>query len=79
MPLRFFRKENSSAARRERQEQIEKAIAEGLRRLSDLFKRSAELIEAQRLSRGGYEKQEKYLERVAPPSKSTSDGQTGQR
>lgn len=68
MPLRFFRKENSSAARREREEQIEKALANGLRVLSDLFKKSAEVIEARRLERGGYEKQEKYLERVTPPS-----------
>lgn len=67
MPLRFFRKENSSAARREREEKLEKALADGLRVLSDLFKKSAELIEARRLERSGYEKQEKYLERVSPP------------
>lgn len=66
MPLRIFRKENSSAARREREEQIEKALANGLRVLSDLFKKSAELIEARRLERSGYEKQEKFLERVPP-------------
>ncbi|MFO0594110.1 MAG: hypothetical protein U0228_02365 [Myxococcaceae bacterium] len=67
MPLRFFRKENSSSARRERAEQIEKAFAQGLRTLSELFKKTAEIIEARRLERGGYEKQDKYLERVTPP------------
>lgn len=67
MPLRFFRKENSSVARREREEQIEKALAQGFRALAEILKKSAELIEARRLERGGYEKQEKFLERTAPP------------
>ncbi|MFZ5440607.1 MAG: hypothetical protein ACOZQL_11400 [Myxococcota bacterium] len=73
MPLRFFRKENSSAARREREEQIEKALAHGFRYLADILKRSADLIEARRLERGGYEKQEKFLERTSPPQPPPGD------
>jgi len=67
MPLRFFKKENSDAAKREREEKIEKALAQGFRALAEIFKKSAELIEARRLEKGGYEKQEKFLERVTPP------------
>ena len=67
MPLRFFRKENSSPARREREEKLERALVDGFRQLSDLLKKAAEVIEARRLERGGYDKQEKFLERAAPP------------
>lgn len=63
MPLRFFRKENSSISRREREEQVERAVVQGFRKLSDLLKKAADLIEAQRLERGGYEKQETFLQR----------------
>lgn len=66
MPLRMFRGETSSAAQRERREQFEKALADGFRTLSQLFQKTAELIEQQRLQRGGYEKQEKFLERTKP-------------
>lgn len=84
MPLRFFRKENSSVARREREEQLERALVKGFRSLSDLLKKAADLIEAQRLERGGYEKQEKFLERTerdaAPGSGAPSSKQpTGPR
>jgi hypothetical protein len=64
MPLRFFRKENSSVARREREEQVERAVVQGFRKLSDLLKKAADLIEAQRLERSGYEKQETFLQRT---------------
>lgn len=63
MPLRFFRKENSSVARREREEQVQRAVVQGFRKLSEVLKKAADLIEAQRLERGGYEQQEKFLER----------------
>lgn len=59
----LFRRENSSAARRERADQVERAVTEGLRQLADLFKKAADLIEARRLERGGYEQQEQFLER----------------
>lgn len=65
MLLRWpFRKENSSAARREREEQLQKALAEGLRTVGHLFARAADFIEKQRLERQGYEKQERFLERT---------------
>lgn len=67
MPLRFFKKENTTAAQRERQEQVEKALARGFRALAEILEKSAQLIEARRLERGGYEKQEKFLERTTPP------------
>ena len=67
MPLRFFRKENSSPARREREEKIERALVDGFRSLSALLKKAADVIEAKRLERGGYDKQEKFLERAPTP------------
>ncbi len=66
MRLRLFKGESSSAAQRERREQVEKALADGFRTLSQLFQRTAELIEQQRLRRSGYEKQEQFLERTKP-------------
>ncbi len=66
MPLRFFRKESSRVARREREEQLQKAVVDGFRHLSDLLKRAADAIEAHRLERNGYDKQEKFLERTPP-------------
>lgn len=69
MPLRIFSKENSAAARREREEQIERALITGFRRLSSFLKRAADAIEAKRLERSGYDKQEKFLERTRTPPK----------
>lgn len=66
MPLRLFKGESSSVAQRERREQLEKALADGFRTLSQIFQKTAELIEQQRLQRSGYEKQEKFLERSKP-------------
>lgn len=63
LPL-LFRRENSSAARRERQAQLERAVTEGLRRLSDLLKTAADQIEARRLEKRGFEQQERFLERT---------------
>jgi hypothetical protein len=63
LPL-LFRRENSSAARREREEQLQRAVTEGLRKLSDLLKQAADLIEARRLEKSGYEPQERFLERT---------------
>ena len=67
MPLRLFRRENSSAARREREERFEKAVVEGFRTLSDLLKVAADAIEKKRLERQGYKEPEQFLERAAPP------------
>ncbi|MDX2010193.1 MAG: hypothetical protein SFW67_08390 [Myxococcaceae bacterium] len=63
----LFRRENSSAARRERQAQVERAITDGLRRLSDVLKQAADLIEKQRLSRSGYETKQDFLQRLDKP------------
>jgi hypothetical protein len=63
LPL-LFRRENSSAARREREEQLQRAVTEGLRKLSDLLKQAADVIEARRLEKRGYETQERFLERT---------------
>lgn len=68
MPLRFFtRSEKSVTSKREREEKIERAVVEGFRQLSNMLKLAADAIEAKRLERGGYDKQEKFLERS--PSK----------
>ena len=64
MGFSLFRRDSSAAARRERAEQIEKSLIEGFRTLSTLFTKAAELIEARRLERNGYDRQEKFLERA---------------
>ncbi|MCA2977171.1 MAG: hypothetical protein INH41_21260 [Myxococcaceae bacterium] len=66
LPL-LFRRENSSAARRERQAQLERAVTQGLRRLSHVLERAADLIEKQRLARSGYETKQAYLQRLDKP------------
>lgn len=66
MPFPFFRQDTSLPAQHERRARIERAVADGFRRLSSVLTRAAEVIEARRLERHGYEKQEKYLERVTP-------------
>jgi hypothetical protein len=63
----LFRRENSSAAKRERQEQLERAVTDGLRRLSQVLKQAADLIEKQRLSRSGYETKQDFLQRLNKP------------
>lgn len=63
MRFPLFKKENSSAAQRERQDQMEKLLADGLRTLSSVLTKLADLVEKQRLSRAGFEKPDKFLER----------------
>lgn len=62
MPL--FRRENSNAARRERAEQVERALIDGFRAFSEVLRRAADFMEQRRLSRSGYEDQDRFLERV---------------
>lgn len=69
MPLRLFRKEDSLAARMERQEKLERAVVGGFRKLAEILKKTADLIEARRLERNGYHQQEKFLERAAPKTR----------
>lgn len=64
--LKLLRRENSSTARRERQEQLEKLFTEGLRTLSTLLRHAADNLEKKRLERSGYEAQDKFLERHDP-------------
>lgn len=64
MAFSLFRRDNSTAAQRERADQIERRVVEGFRQLSSLFTKAAELIEARRLERNGYDKPEKFLERA---------------
>jgi hypothetical protein len=59
-----LRRENSSAARREREDQIAKAVTDGLRTLSMMLKELADRVEKQRLDKKNYHPQERYLERT---------------
>ena len=65
----LFKREKSAAAKRERQAEVERAVTQGLRTLSGLLLKVANQLEAQRLARDGYEKQERFLER-SPDKKS---------
>jgi hypothetical protein len=65
VPL-LFRRENSEEAHLARREAVEKAVADGLRRLAALLRRAAETIEARRLVNGGYRRPHTFLERAAP-------------
>lgn len=60
----FFTKDRSDAAARERQDALERRLTQGLRTLSGLLLKMANTLEAQRLARSGYEKQERFLERT---------------
>lgn len=59
-----LKRENSSAARREREDQIAKAVTDGLRTLSTMLKALADRVEKQRLDRSGYHPQERFLKRT---------------
>jgi hypothetical protein len=60
----FARKESSDAARRERLDEIERGVTQSLRSLATAFTQLANAIEQRRLSRAGYEKQERFLQRT---------------
>jgi hypothetical protein len=60
----LFKREKSPEAVREAQDRAEKMLAESLRMLGNAFSKLADFIEAQRLSRAGFETQGKYLERL---------------
>ncbi len=64
MKFPLFRRETSKQAIRERQDQAEKMLADGLRALGQLCAKLADLVDAQRLERAGYAEQEKFLERL---------------
>jgi hypothetical protein len=60
----IFKRENSSAAARARQDKAEKLVAESLRVLGQVFSKLADAVDAQRLTRAGYAEQEKFLKRT---------------
>jgi hypothetical protein len=64
--LKLLSRENSTAARRERQDQIERMFTESLRALSKMLKSAADQLERKRLERSGYEPQDKFLKRQDP-------------
>lgn len=61
---RFLRRDTSDDARRERVEEVERTVTTSLRTLATAFTQLANMIEQRRLSRAGYEKQERFLERT---------------
>ncbi|MBL8922985.1 MAG: hypothetical protein JNJ54_29315 [Myxococcaceae bacterium] len=65
LPL-LFRRENSAAAKAERQARLERALTEGLRKLATALTDAANLIEKQRLSREGYQTKQDFLTRSDP-------------
>ncbi len=60
----FFKRQSTSVASKNRQDQAEKLFAESLRMMGQVFGKLADVVEAQRLNRAGYEDQEKFLERT---------------
>ncbi len=60
----FFSRESSAAATRARQDRLEKAISESLRVLGQMCTKLADAVEAQRLTRAGYTRPERFLERT---------------
>jgi len=58
------RKETTDAAKRERREEVERAVTGSLRALATAFTQLANAIEQRRLSRAGYEPQERFLQRT---------------
>jgi hypothetical protein len=74
MKFPLFRRDRSKQAQLEAQEELERLMAASFRTLGQLLSRAADLIEAQRLSRSGFEKQGRFLQRLdgeapAPPPK----------
>ncbi|HYX90511.1 MAG TPA: hypothetical protein VE782_03030 [Myxococcaceae bacterium] len=71
MKFPLFRRETSKQAQLEAQAQLEKLVADSFRALAQLFAKTAELIDAQRLERTGYGQQDRFLERLDEPTKET--------
>jgi hypothetical protein len=64
MKFLLFRRDSSKHAQLEAQAQLERLVAESFRALGQLFTKTAELIDAQRLERRGYGQQDRFLERI---------------
>ena len=65
--LLWPRKANVLPAARDSQEQMERWVVEGFRTVGRLCTQLANYVEAQRLSRGGYPPQERFLDRTDLP------------
>jgi hypothetical protein len=63
----LFRRESNAVAQRERVERFERRVAEGFRQLAAMLSKAAELIDAQRLKRSGYQRPDNFLERTDKP------------
>ncbi|MBF5043631.1 hypothetical protein FGE12_14640 [Aggregicoccus sp. 17bor-14] len=66
LPL-LFRRDRGVIKAADAQDQVEKLLAESLRLLSQTASKVADLIEAQRLQRAGYESQNVLLRRLDTP------------
>jgi len=60
----LFRKDPGTLAPPDAQDRAEKLLADSFRLLGQVCGKLADLIETQRLQRNGYEKQERFLERL---------------
>lgn len=60
----LFKREKSPEAAKQAQDRAEKMLAESLRMLGNACAKLADFVDAQRLSRAGFETQGKYLERL---------------
>lgn len=74
MRLPLFRREDTRAARAEREDQLQRRLVNGLRVLASTLERAADVVEKFRLARKGYAPQEQWLEREPPPRGDGSDG-----
>jgi hypothetical protein len=74
----LFRRDRSVLKAADAQDQVEKLLAESLRLLSQTASKVADLIEAQRLQRAGYESQNVLLRRLDTPPASAPDAGAGE-
>jgi YD repeat-containing protein len=65
----LFKRGRSPIAGPDAQDRAEKLLADAFRLMGQLCGKLADLIEAQRLSRQGYDEQDRYLERLDPDEK----------
>ena len=74
----IFRSDRSVVKRGDGQDQVEKLVAESLRKVGELCGKVADLIETQRLARAGYGSQDVKLRRLdtdeAPPGAPPREG-----
>ena len=64
MKFSIFRSDKSVVKRSDAQDQMEKVLAESLRKMGELCGKVADLIETQRLERAGYRNQDVKLRRL---------------